>query len=30
MLLERVTELSLAVSATTRERRPGEENGREY
>ena len=30
MLLERVPELSLAVSATTRERRPGEENGREY
>jgi len=30
MLLERVPELALAVSATTRERRPGEENGREY
>ncbi len=29
-LLERVPELVLAVSATTRERRPGEENGREY
>jgi guanylate kinase len=30
MLLERVPELELAISATTRERRPGEENGREY
>jgi guanylate kinase len=30
MLLERVPELALAVSATTRARRPGEENGREY
>ena len=30
MLLERVPELELAVSATTRERRPGEEDGREY
>ncbi len=30
MLLERVPELELAVSATTRARRPGEENGREY
>ena len=29
-LLARVPELELAVSATTRERRPGEENGREY
>jgi guanylate kinase len=29
-LLERVPELALAVSATTRERRPGEEDGREY
>ena len=29
-LLRRVPELELAVSATTRERRPGEENGREY
>jgi guanylate kinase len=29
-LLERMPELELAVSATTRERRPGEENGREY
>ena len=29
-LLERVPELELAVSATTRERRPGEQNGREY
>jgi guanylate kinase len=29
-LLHRVPELELAVSATTRERRPGEENGREY
>jgi guanylate kinase len=30
ILLERVPELELAVSATTREQRPGEENGREY
>ncbi len=30
MLLDRVPELELAVSATTRARRPGEENGREY
>jgi len=30
MLLERVPELELAVSATTRARRPGEEDGREY
>jgi guanylate kinase len=30
MLLERVPELELAISATTRERRPGEEHGREY
>jgi guanylate kinase len=30
MLLERMPELELAVSATTRDRRPGEENGREY
>ena len=29
-LLERLPELELAVSATTREQRPGEENGREY
>ena len=29
-LLARVPELELAVSATTRERRPGEQNGREY
>jgi guanylate kinase len=29
-LRERVPELELAVSATTRERRPGEEDGREY
>jgi guanylate kinase len=29
-LLRRMPELELAVSATTRERRPGEENGREY
>lgn len=29
-LLGRVPELELAVSATTREQRPGEENGREY
>jgi guanylate kinase len=30
LLLERVPELALAVSATTRERRPGEQDGREY
>jgi guanylate kinase len=30
MLLERVPELELAVSVTTRERRPNEEEGREY
>jgi guanylate kinase len=30
MLLERMPELELAVSATTREQRPGEENGREF
>jgi guanylate kinase len=30
LLLERVPELELAISATTRERRPGEEHGREY
>jgi guanylate kinase len=29
-LLERVPDLALAISATTRERRPGEEDGREY
>jgi guanylate kinase len=29
-LLRRMPELELAVSATTRERRPGEEHGREY
>jgi guanylate kinase len=29
-LLERVPELELAVSATTREQRPGENDGREY
>jgi guanylate kinase len=29
-LLQRVPQLQLAVSATTRERRPGEEDGREY
>jgi guanylate kinase len=29
-LLERVPELELAVSATTREQRPGERDGREY
>ena len=29
-LVERVPELTLAVSATTRPRRPGEENGRDY
>jgi guanylate kinase len=30
VLLERMPELELAVSATTREQRPGERNGREY
>jgi guanylate kinase len=30
LLLERVPELELAISATTRERRPGEIDGREY
>jgi guanylate kinase len=30
LLLERVPELSLAVSATTRAQRPGEEDGRDY
>jgi guanylate kinase len=30
MLLERMPEVELAVSATTREQRPGEQNGREY
>ncbi|HEY3018241.1 MAG TPA: guanylate kinase [Gaiellaceae bacterium] len=30
LLLERMPELELAVSATTREQRPSEENGREY
>ena len=30
LLLKRMPELELAVSATTREQRPGEENGREY
>jgi guanylate kinase len=29
-LVERVPELEVTVSATTRDRRPGEENGREY
>jgi len=29
-VLERVPEIGVTVSATTRERRPGEENGREY
>ena len=29
-LIERVPDLALAVSATTRERRPGEEDGRDY
>jgi guanylate kinase len=29
-LLERVSDLEVTVSATTRERRPGEEDGREY
>jgi len=30
ILLERMPELNLAVSATTREQRPGEQDGREY
>jgi len=30
MLLERIAEVELAVSATTREQRPGEQNGREH
>jgi guanylate kinase len=30
LLLERMPEVELAVSATTREQRPGEQNGREY
>jgi guanylate kinase len=30
ILLERMQELELAVSATTREQRPGEQDGREY
>src|SRR5947208_15323720 len=30
ILLERMPEIELAVSATTREQRPGELNGREY
>jgi guanylate kinase len=30
MLLERMPEVELAVSATTREQRPGEQDGREY
>ena len=30
LLLDRMPELELAVSATTREQRPGEQNGREY
>jgi guanylate kinase len=30
VLLQRMPELELAVSATTREQRPGEQNGREY
>jgi guanylate kinase len=30
LLLERVPELELAISATTRKMRPGEQNGREY
>jgi guanylate kinase len=29
-LLQRIPELQLAISATTREQRPGEQNGREY
>ena len=30
LLLQRMPELELAVSATTRDQRPGEVNGREY
>ena len=30
ILLERMSDVELAVSATTREQRPGEQNGREY
>ena len=30
MLLERMPEVELAISATTRDQRPGEQNGREY
>jgi guanylate kinase len=30
MLLQRMPEVELAVSATTRDQRPGEQNGREY
>ena len=30
LLLERMPEVELAVSATTRDQRPGEQNGREY
>jgi guanylate kinase len=30
ILLERMPDIELAVSATTREQRPGEQNGREY
>jgi len=30
MLLERMPEVELAVSATTRDQRPGEQNGRQY
>jgi guanylate kinase len=30
LVLQRMPELELAVSATTREQRPGEQNGREY
>ena len=30
LLLERLPEVELAVSATTRDQRPGEQNGREY
>ena len=30
MLLDRMPEVELAVSATTRDQRPGEQNGREY
>jgi guanylate kinase len=29
-LVERIADLEVAISATTRDRRPGEENGREY